>query len=189
MKTYTLDEKYTLIAETIKESNSKNPIKIVKSVMQRNFVNIHGPEHHYLDGAAFLTAFYNAGGNIDIDNSLRTLAQRTIKMPGAMCGYWGICGSVASIGAAVAVIDNTGPLSNDSAYSNHMKFTSSVIAMMGEIGGPRCCKRNAFISISEAVKYASKHYGVQLEFEDIVCEFTDLNPQCIKNRCQFHAKK
>lgn len=69
--------------------------------MRNDFVNIHGPEHHFLDGAAFIMAYKNAGGQIDAEAFLAELAKRTIKMPGAMCGYWGICGSVASAGAAL----------------------------------------------------------------------------------------
>ena len=30
-----------------------------------------------------------------------------LRMPGAMCGLWGICGAITSIGAALAIIDGT----------------------------------------------------------------------------------
>ena len=33
-------------------------------------------------------------------------------MPGAMCGFWGVCGAITSVGAALAIIDGTGPLSD-----------------------------------------------------------------------------
>lgn len=52
--------------------------------MQKDFINIHGPEHHFLDGACFLVAYKNAGGNINIEEALNLLAERTIKMPGAL---------------------------------------------------------------------------------------------------------
>lgn len=188
MSNYTMEEKYKLIGQEIKQSNSKNPIKIIKSIMHKDFIGIHGPEHHFLDGAAFLIAFKNSGGNIEIDNALELLSQRSIKMPGAMCGYWGVCGAVTSIGAALSIIDKTGPLSSDLSYSEHMSFTSSVILKMSEIGGPRCCKRNAFLSIIEGVKFAKKHYGVEMENENVVCEFMDSNRQCIKKRCVFYKK-
>lgn|SRR5574344_1477750 len=183
---YTLEEKYELIKENIIKENSKNPISIVKKVMHKDFINIHGPEHHFLDGAAFLVAYKNAGGIIDLKSALNELANRTIKMPGAMCGMWGICGASASIGACLSIINGTGPLSDDDFYKQNMEYTSSVIKKMSEIGGPRCCKRNAFLSLSYAVEFVEKHYGIKMEKENIKCEFTILNKQCIKRRCQFN---
>lgn len=93
---YTINEKYQNIKELVLTSVSKNPVEIAKKIMQKDFINIHGPEHHFLDGACFLVAYKNAGGNINIEEALNLLAERTIKMPGAMCGYWGVCRSVTS---------------------------------------------------------------------------------------------
>ena len=62
---YTMGEKYDLIAEAVRNEMSKNPITIVKSVMHQDFISMHGPEHHFLDGAAFLVAYHNAGGETE----------------------------------------------------------------------------------------------------------------------------
>ena len=120
---YTLSEKYDLIISEVVKAKSINPIKIVKDIMHKDFVNIHGPEHHFLDGAAFLVAYNNAGGQIDTHKALAELYERSIKMPGAMCGLWGVCGSTTSIGAALSIIHGTGPLSDDDFYNQHMKYT------------------------------------------------------------------
>lgn len=186
---YTMGEKYDLIAEAVRNEMSKNPITIVKSVMHQDFISMHGPEHHFLDGAAFLVAYHNAGGDIDIDDALRELSQRAIQMPGAMCGYWGVCGSTASLGAALSIIHQTGPLSDDEFYRDNMEYTSSVIQEMSEIGGPRCCKRNAFLSILAAVEFVKRKYGVNLESNEVKCEFSSFNSQCLKKRCPFYANR
>ena len=183
---YTLEEKYSLIKEAVKKENSKNPINIVKNIMHNDYINIHGPEHHFLDGASFLAAFKNAGGDINLDESLEELSKRAITMPGAMCGFWGICGSTASIGASLAIIHKTGPLSENEFYSDNMEFTSLVIEKMSKIGGPRCCKRNAFLSLATAVEFVNKKYDVAMEINDVNCEFSNLNKQCIKERCPFY---
>ena len=182
---YSLIEKYDLIIREVAKAKSANPIEIVKDVMHKDFINIHGPEHHFLDGAAFLVAYNNAGGQLDVNKALLDLRERTIKMPGAMCGLWGVCGSTTSIGAAWSIIHSTGPLSSDSFYKDHMKYTSTCIDKMSEIGGPRCCKRNAFLSIMTAVKFVEENYGIKMESDKITCEFTDWNKQCIKKRCPF----
>jgi hypothetical protein len=183
---YTIEEKFKLIKEDVLKETSKNPIEIVKSIMHKDYINMHGPEHHFLDGAAFLVAYKNAGGDIDLVKCFDALMDRALKMPGAMCGYWGMCGSVSSIGASLAIIHATGPLTDNNYYKDNMEYTSSVIKRMSEIGGPRCCKRNAFLSIGYAVKFVKEKYGVEMELNDITCEFSKFNKQCIGKRCPFN---
>ncbi len=185
---YSLEEKYNLIKSEIVNVKSTTPIEVVKEMMRRDCIAIHGPEHHFLDGAALLTAYRNAGGNIDLPSCLDALAERSVKMPGAMCAYWGVCGSVASVGAVLSIIHDTQPLSNDEFYKDNLKLTSMVLSKMSEIGGPRCCKRNAFLSLSYAVDFIREQYGVEMTMDKIVCEFSPLNKQCIGNRCPFFAK-
>lgn len=185
---YTLEQKYNLIKEEIIKEKSSNPIIIVKKIMHEDFINMHGPEHHFLDGAAFLVAYKNAGGDIDLIKSLNLLAERAIKMPGAMCGFWGMCGSTSSVGAALAIIHGTTPLSDSEYYKDNMEYTSSVINKMSSIGGPRCCKRNAFLSISEGVKFCNNKYGTKMETGPITCEFSIYNNQCINERCPYFKK-
>ncbi len=183
---YTFEQKYRLIKQKVLEAYSKNPVEIAREIMKNDFVSIHGPEHHFLDGAAFIMAYRNAGGGIDPAICLEELAKRTIKMPGAMCGHWGVCGSVASVGAALSVIHGTGPLSTDKYYADNMKYTSAVISKMADIGGARCCKRNAFLSLSYGVQFVKDRYGIEMECDNIVCDFYPKNAQCLKNRCPFH---
>ena len=153
---------------------------------RKDFVRMHGPEHHILDGAAILTAFRNAGGAIDLDAALQSILQEGLRMPGAMCGLWGVCGAIASIGAALAILDGTGPLSEDGTWGEHMAYTSEAIREMGRVNGPRCCKRDAMLAFRNAVAYINSHYGVTLTYEEKPCEFSERNEQCIRERCPFY---
>lgn len=157
-----------------------------KQIAEKEYVSIHGPEHHILDGASLLVAYKNAGGEIDLEQALDRLMAEGLRMPGAMCGLWGICGAITSIGAALAIIDGTGPLSTDGTWGNHMQFTSKAIGELGTINGPRCCKRDAMIAFKNGIDYVNAHYGVILQYEQMQCGFTDFNEQCIKERCPFY---
>ena len=126
-KMISIEEKTKRIIEDIQQEKGCNPVRIFKNMAQKEYISIHGPEHHILDGACILTAFYNAGGNIRLEESLNKIAREGLRMPGAMCGLWGICGAIASVGAALAIIDGTGPLSDDGTWGEHMKFTSQAI--------------------------------------------------------------
>ena len=105
----TIPKKAKLILRDIKKEEGINPIHIFRNIAKKEYIGIHGPEHHILDGASLLVAYKNAGGNIDIDSALEKLMEEGIRMPGAMCGLWGVCGAITSIGAALSIIDETGP--------------------------------------------------------------------------------
>ncbi|MBQ8392964.1 MAG: hypothetical protein IJX51_04245 [Clostridia bacterium] len=187
--TYTMEEKYESIKKDIIEQTSKNPIEVAKALMKRDYINIHGPEHHFLDGASLIIAFRNAGGNIDIDEAFEQLSARSIKMPPGMCGRWGVCGAVTGVGAAMAVINSLCHLTNGDMYGENMEHTCRAVQKMSTMGGPRCCKRNAYITLSNAVSFLKEKYGIELEGEEIKCQFFHLNPQCIKERCIYYPQK
>ncbi|MCI6273425.1 MAG: DUF5714 domain-containing protein [Coriobacteriaceae bacterium] len=164
---------------------SANPYEVFRNVARRDFVRMHGPEHHVLDGAAVLVAYHNAGGDVDLPAALAELASRGLRMPGAMCGLWGVCGATASVGAALSILEGTGPLSGDDSWGSHMAYTSRALEALSHIGGPRCCKRDAYISLETAVDYIRERFGVRLEKDDVRCGFYPKNAQCLGERCPF----
>lgn len=182
----TIAEKGALIIRDIRKETGTDPVKIFKSIANNDYINMHGPEHHVLDGASILVAYKNAGGEIDLDVALEKLMQEGLKMPGAMCGLWGVCGAITSVGAALSIIDGTGPLSADGTWGDHMQFTSCALEELGKINGPRCCKRDAMVAFKNGVKYINEHYGVTLVLKDLKCEYSKINAQCIKERCPYH---
>ena len=149
----TVREKAELIVKDIKKEQGTNPVVIFKQIAEKEYISIHGPEHHILDGASLLVAYKNAGGEIDLEQALDRLMAEGLRMPGAMCGLWGICGAITSLGAALAIIDGTGPLSTDGTWGNHMQFTSKAIGELGTINGPRCCKRDAMIAFKNGIDF------------------------------------
>ena len=185
---YSLQQRAELIIAECMKEGSTNPYEILHTIAQKDYVRIHGPEHHVLDGACILTAFYNAGGNIDIHDALQKLMYEGLRMPGATCGLWGVCGAVTSIGAALAIIDGTGPLSSED-WGNHMEYTSEALARLAEIGGPRCCKRDAFSSMELAVGYNKKNYDITLDMLPVKCDFSLLNNQCIEKKCPYNIQE
>ena len=78
---YTLKDKYALIRREVMKSDSKDPVEIARSVMNKDFVSMHGPEHHVMVGSALLTAYKNAGGDIDLPKALSEMQARGKKVP------------------------------------------------------------------------------------------------------------
>ena len=71
IKAMTIEEKANRIITDIRGEKGTNLIRMFKSIAQKDYISIHGPEHHVLDGACLLMAFHNAGGNIVIDEVLQ----------------------------------------------------------------------------------------------------------------------
>ena len=69
----TIQAKAERIIKDIKKEKGNNPIQIFKKIADYDYINIHGPEHHILDGACLLVAFKNAGGEIDLDDALNKI--------------------------------------------------------------------------------------------------------------------
>jgi hypothetical protein len=182
----TMEEKYDIIIAACLKETSSDPLANALRLMANPAISLHGPEHHLLDGAAFLTACHNAGVVFDLRKALVELRERAALMPGATCGYWGICGSAASLGAALAILHGTGPLSNNDYYKDNMALTSRCLERIGQIGGPRCCKRNAFLSLTTAADFVQEHYGVKLPVAPFTCPYSAQNPTCLRAQCPFN---
>ena len=103
-------------------------------------------------------------------------------------GMWDVCGAVSSLWAALSIIEGTGPLSTDDSWGNHMLFTSNALKRLSQIGGLRCCKRDAYLSFEEAIQYCNKHFHIHMDCDLIACSSSEKNEQCIQNRCPFYQK-
>lgn len=167
-------------------NSSKNPIEILQKLMKLPFCHMHGPEHHVLVGASLLTAYKNAGGEINLQEALLEMQRRGRQVPGGICGLWGSCGAAVSTGICISILTGSSPLSTETwGWCNEM--TSRSLAREAKIGGPRCCKRNSQISILEAIDFIHEKFGIELEKpEEIVCGWFQQNNQCINERCPFH---
>lgn len=183
-----MEDKFKLIKEECLRADTTDPIELIFHIMEQDYISIHGPEHHVLDGSCFLTALHNAGVEFDLEAALDEMAVRGQKMPGATCGQWGACGSSMSVGAALAILHGTGPISDNAYYRDNLKYVSRALGKIGDVGGPRCCKRNAFLSLMTAIDFVNEQYGIQLPKAEVECSFSPRNMQCIETRCPFFKK-
>ena len=166
------------------EDPSRNPVEIIEKMMAMPFCHMHGPEHHVMVGAALLTAYKNAGGDIDLHKALIEIMNRGKNVPGGACGFWGACGAGISSGMFISIISKSTPLEQEPFALSH-KMTAKSLSAIGEIGGPRCCKRDSFLSILAAIDFVKEDFGVEMERPEIICSYSGQNNQCIGKRCPF----
>ena len=167
-----------------KAEKSRNPVEIIRKMMDQSFCHMHGPEHHVMVGAALLTAYKNAGGEIDFDNALKEMFNRGKGVPGGVCGFWGACGAGISSGIFISIISGSTPLGGAN-FGLSNKMTARSLEAIGTVGGPRCCKRDSFLAVTEAVRFVKENFGVEMEMSPIVCGYSHMNNQCIGTRCPF----
>ena len=148
--------------------------------------HMHGPEHHIMVGCALLTAYRNAGGDVDLHTALAEMHKRAKQVPGGACGFWGCCGAGVSAGIFVSIITGATPLKKQEwALANLM--TSKALERIANCGGPRCCKRDSFLAISAAVDFVKENLGIQMELpERILCGLSPLNNECLGKDCPFN---
>lgn len=185
---YICDECHTngmdVILDLCRNESSKNPVEIMEKMMGQPFCHMHGPEHHVMVGCALLTAYKNAGGEIDLETDLAEMYNRGKSVPGGACGFWGACGAGISAGIFVSVISGSTPLAEEPFALSH-KMTSKALEQIGKVGGPRCCKRDSFLSILSAIDFVKENFAVTMEKSEVVCSYAGNNNQCIGKRCPF----
>ena len=175
-----------VILEHCKKSDSKDPVALAREIMADPYIYMHGNEHHILVGAVLLTAYRNAGGDIDLDAALEEMRSRGAKYPGGSCGFWGCCGAAVSAGMFWSIATGTTPLSGKS-WGLGNRLTAAALDAIGETGGPRCCKRNSYTAIRTAAAFVKEHLGVAMELpETIACTHFEENQQCLRRHCPYY---
>lgn len=174
-----------VIMEGCRKTDSRNPIEIVQELMEDPYIYMHGPEHHVMVGAALLTACHNCGQDLDLEAALEEMKSRGGQYPGGSCGLWGCCGAAVSAGMFMSILTKATPLTGRSwRLSNRM--TARALAAIAELGGPRCCKRNAYTAIIEATKLVREEFGIEMELPEIIqCRHSEENQQCLKQHCPY----
>lgn len=175
------------IIATCMEETSRNPIEILEKMMSQPFCHMHGPEHHVLVGAALLTAYNNClpdSAKLDMSTALVEVMERGRQVPGGACGYMGACGASISTGIFMSVITRNTPLSTDTWRLCNL-MTARALEQVAENGGPRCCKRDSYLSILTAIDFVAEHLGVQMEKPEVTCSRSQINNQCIGKKCPF----
>ena len=186
---YVCDECHTQGLDTILgvclRETSTDPIEILEKLMCLPFCHMHGPEHHVMVGAALLTAYKNAGGDIELEDALKEMQSRGKAVPGGACGFWGACGAGISTGMFFSIITKATPLETGTwGLSNLM--TSKALEAIGKVGGPRCCKRDSYLAILSAIDFVEANFKISMDRHDVTCSRSDMNNQCLESKCPFN---
>ena len=125
--------------------------------MAMPFCHMHGPEHHVMVGAALLTAYKNAGGQIDLTKALHEMYRRGKAVPGGACGFWGACGAGISAGQFVAIATDSTPLAAAPwGLSNQM--TAKALESIGKKRRPPVLQAGFLLSHSGSHRFCCRTF-------------------------------
>jgi hypothetical protein len=170
-------------------STDDNPFVLAEQIFSSPSVLMHGPEHHFLVPAVLIAALYNHTREPGKkEKGIKNARHRAGMVKGGFCGLLGDCGAAVGAGIFVSIVTGATPLSHDEWRMANL-MTARALERIALHGGPRCCKRNTFLALQEAIKFISMEMGIGLpEPRDIYCRFSDQNRECLKERCPFYRE-
>jgi hypothetical protein len=178
-----------IISAYCMQTLSVNPIEIANIIMKHPAVKMHGPEHHFLLPAVMLSVYYRITGNLDVlPLKLDKARKRSEMLPGGFCGSHGNCGAGVGSGIFISLITEATPLSKEEWQLSNLATAKSLYSIAMH-GGPRCCKRDIYLSIIETSMFVNEKFNTAIPIDNnISCEFYKFNKECLFKDCVFYKK-
>ena len=172
-----------------KENACPDPIRLFRIMIRSDDVPMHGPIHHSIVPLALVAAAWSLSKDFDLDSYLNEVVSRSSEVPAAICGLWGSCGSAIGVGIFESVMSRTGPLSKGKRWGNCNRATADALGAIAAVGGPRCCKRNAVLSLLSACGSAKRDLGIEMTPSIFSCTRFRNTEECIGSKCPFFSAK
>ena len=174
------------IERRLAAADETDPVALALAMMRHPKVKMHGPEHHFLAPAVLVTAWCNLTGEPARKPALLAeVRRRSAPVAGGFCGYQGACGAAVGTGIFASVVTGATPV-NGAGRGVALRITGEALGVLGRLDAPRCCKRDVFLSLLTATRFARRHLGVTFPSRGVKCEFSASNAECIAERCPFH---
>ncbi|HEX3044387.1 MAG TPA: DUF5714 domain-containing protein [Bacillota bacterium] len=173
------------VEEICLETTLTDPVELAQIIFALPALKMHGPEYHSIVPAIIVTAY---GNTIHRKNpaDIKTAIERGKAIKGGSCGSHGACGAAIGIGIAYSIIHGVSPLSGESRGEAN-RYTAEALLALSAYGGPRCCKREAVLTLELA-----RQLLPDLAKEDSVsyeCKQFRNNPDCIHDKCSYFPKR
>jgi hypothetical protein len=170
-----------------RHSSEADPFALFSQMRQSHLFPLHGPEHHALVPAAFLTAYRNCFGEPP-QARIEAAIDRGATMPGGTCAYWGGCAAALGIGIAYSAILRATPLSREER-GWVQTAVSQVLAQIGRFEAPRCCRRESYLALQAGCELSGRYLPHALVAGPVPpCDQMALNRECLGANCPLHPE-
>lgn len=174
-----------MITQVCSASEETDPLLLADRLMRHQAVKMHGPEHHFLVPAALIAAYCSVKGLDDRQELLVIARKRAEEIKGGFCGFHGACGAAVGAGIACSVLTGATPLAKEGWRLSNL-MTAACLTTVAEAGGPRCCKRDTYLSLQVGRDFLNHHLQANLPIgESPLCFFSSSNRECLATDCRF----
>ncbi len=171
-----------VIEDICRHATETDMIALLKRIRQHQAIPVHGPEHHSLVPAIIVTAYRNAGGQVD-GAALEAAIQRGAAIPGGSCGFLGVCGAAAGVASGFAILLGSNPLDGEKRQ-RMLKVTAQVLGEIAALDAARCCQRDCWIGLRLAAELSKELLPIPLTADEpLTCDQFRLNPDCLGESC------
>ena len=176
-------------------NDEKDPILLFEQVIESlseiwtasKTLPFHGPWHHGLIPAVIITALKNNQYDFT-ERDCKEAFIRGIKIPAGSCGFCGVCGAGTGLGIAMSIVQKSTPF-QDEARSKAFQAANRSNERIGKLGGPRCCRLSAYMTIGLAVEtLAALDYVLPKQKLIGRCKVHERNAQCHGKRCPYFPR-
>lgn len=164
-----------------------DPIELAVDIMNSPLIRMHGSEHHYIVPAVLVTTVYNLQGRQNLIADILDKIEKIVEEESPkICSYnLGNCGAAIGTGIFLKAYENIDNMNEDEWSLTNMIIARS-LKKVAESGGPRCCKRDTYISIGSAVEFLQEKYNINLPLSEAKCTFSHRNKSCKREDCNYY---
>lgn len=164
-----------------------NPIELAVEIMNSPLIGLSGVEHHYITPAVLLTCTHNRFNKPEeLAATLENTMNRAICETPAQCTYIAsYCGAAIGTGVFLNIFMGRDS-SNTDEWMEENTLIAACIAKIADFNGPRCCKRDTYLSIIATIEYLKEKFNIELPVSDAKCTFSLRNKSCGREECNFY---
>ena len=163
-------------------TSETDPVALFLAVRRSSLFPVHGPEHHTLVPAVFLTAYRNRFGEPS-EARFAAALERASKLPGGTCASWGACAAALGIGIAYSAILGATPLTGE-PRGTVQAVVSRLLDEIARLDSPRCCRRESYLSLKLACELSGEYLPHAISTEaEATCDQMKLNHECVGPKC------
>jgi hypothetical protein len=178
---------YQFIKKTCLKYKDNDPMALAVEIMNSPIIKMRGPEHHFIVPAVLLTCTHNLSGNpADLEEKLDLAENRVKNEIQSNCTWsFGNCGAAIGTGIFLSIFEDHKPGTDTEWYSSNSIIAES-LKRIAESRGPRCCKRDTYISLEAAAEFLLTKYNIILPLTEGKCTFSLRNNSCGREDCEFY---
>ena len=164
-----------------------DPIELAVDIMNSPSINMHGAEHHYIVPAVLTVCLHNHSNSDEpLKDKLKIIENRAMSETPDKCSYdLGTCGAALGTGVFLSSYLKR-ELKDEDEWSLTNTIISESLKTVVDSGGPRCCKRDTYLSLQTAISFLKDRFAIELPLSQAKCTFSLRNRTCKHEDCQFY---